>query len=77
MTLGDARKSKFEPKVDARLNRGRLFRWICLGAIWFGVLSLVILLVDIVTDGFGVLSLDFIRNYPSRLPSRAGLPGHG
>lgn len=72
--LGDAnRTSAFDPNVAGRLRRGRVFRWLCLSAIWFGVASLVILLVDVATDGFAVLSIDFIRNYPSRLPARAGI----
>ena len=73
MTLGDSRTSSFDPRIESRRRQGQIFRWACLGAIWFGVLSLVILLVDIVTDGFSVLSIDFIRNYPSRLPARAGI----
>ena len=73
MTLGDSRTSSFDPRIEARRRQGQIFRWACLGAIWFGVLSLGILLVDIATDGFSVLSIDFIRNYPSRLPARAGI----
>jgi phosphate transport system permease protein len=39
----------------------------------FGLVSLVILLVDLLLDGAKVLSLDFLKNYPSRIPSRAGI----
>ncbi|MGH7540323.1 MAG: phosphate ABC transporter permease PstA [Gemmatimonadota bacterium] len=67
------RGGRFEPRIEARRRRGRWFRWLCLGAVAFGLVSLVVLLVDIAVDGLGVLSADFLLRYPSRLPARAGV----
>ena len=67
------RGGRFEPRVEARQRVGRWFQWLCLGAVTFGIASLAILLVDVSRDGFGVLSLDFLTRYPSRIPGRAGI----
>lgn len=67
------RGGRFEPRIAARQRRGRWFRWLCLGAVAFGIVSLVILLADIALDGLGVLSVDFLTRYPSRIPARAGI----
>ncbi len=67
------RGGRFETRLEARRRRGQWFRWICLLAVWFGVVSLAVLLVDVAKDGLGVLSLDFLRSYPSRIPERAGI----
>jgi len=61
------------PRVEARHRAGSAFRWACLAAVCFGVASLVVLLVDVTVDGLSVLSVDFLRNYPSRFPARAGI----
>ncbi len=67
------RGGRFEPRVAARQRVGRWFQGLCLAAVAFGVLSLVVLLVDVSKDGFAVLSLDFLTSYPSRIPARAGI----
>ncbi|MFQ5679762.1 MAG: phosphate ABC transporter permease PstA [Gemmatimonadota bacterium] len=63
----------FRPNLRQRQRRGAAFRWVCLGAVCLGLLSLAVLLVDVTADGVRVLSADFLRNYPSRIPSRAGI----
>ncbi len=65
--------ASFDPRREARHRRGRIFRWLCLSAVWFAGLTLVVLLVKVTADGVPWLSLDFIRNYPSRIPARAGI----
>ena len=67
------RGGRFEPRIAARRRTGRVFHGLCLGAVIFGIASLVVLLVDVSTDGFSVLSLDFLTHYASRIPSRAGI----
>ncbi len=67
------RGGRFEARIEARRRRGQWFRWACLLAVWFGIVSLAVLLFDVAKDGIGVLSLDFLRNYPSRIPERAGI----
>lgn len=67
------RGGRFEPRIKARRRRGRIFELLCLASVAFGILSLVVLLVDVATDGLRVLSLDFLTHYPSRLPARAGI----
>jgi phosphate transport system permease protein len=67
------RGGRFEPRVAHRQRVGRIFQWLCFGAVAFGVLSLVVLLVDATADGFQVLSLDFLTHYASRIPERAGI----
>ena len=67
------RGGRFEPRIARRQRTGRIFRALCLAAVAFGILSLVVLLVDVTRDGLGVLSLDFLTSYPSRLPARAGI----
>lgn len=67
------RGGRFEPRVAQRRRIGRVFQALCLAAVVFGVLSLVILLIDVSTAGFSVLSWDFLTSYASRLPERAGI----
>lgn len=63
----------FEPKVRARRRLGAAFRWLCIAAVCFGVLSLAALLADVALRGIPVLSWEFLTSYPSRIPARAGI----
>ena len=47
--------------------------WLCRVAVAFGVASLILVLVNVVSDGLAVLSPDFVASYPSRFPERAGI----
>jgi phosphate transport system permease protein len=67
------RGGRFEPRVARRQRIGRIFQGLCLTAVVFGVVSLIVLLVDVSSDGFGVVSWEFLTNYASRLPERAGI----
>lgn len=64
---------EFEPRLRQRRRAGRVFAGLCIAATVFGVLMLVVLLVDLVGDGVGRLSWDFITAFPSRLATRAGV----
>ncbi|HSJ15068.1 MAG TPA: phosphate ABC transporter permease PstA [Longimicrobiales bacterium] len=65
--------SRFRPRLAARRRGGTIFHLVTLAATLVGVFVLALLLVDIIRDGAGLLSTDFLRNSPSRLASRSGL----
>jgi phosphate transport system permease protein len=56
-----------------RRIRGAIFGAVCLLATLVGVVALLILFQDLLRDGVPQLSLDFIRNFASRIPERAGI----
>ncbi len=51
----------------------RVFVFCALAALFVALGTLAALLVDILMDGFTRLSWDFLTNYPSRRPQRAGI----
>ncbi len=63
----------FAPRAEARRRLGSAFKWLCFSAVCFGMVSLAILMVDVAVEGLPVLSLDFLKSYPSRIPARAGI----
>jgi phosphate transport system permease protein len=63
----------FDPALAHRARVGAVFAAICFAATIVGVIVLALLLADILVDGAGALSLDFLNRFPSRLPSRAGI----
>ena len=63
----------FDPALARRARVGVVFAAICFAATIVGVIVLALLLADILIDGAGALSLDFLNRFPSRLPSRAGI----
>jgi phosphate transport system permease protein len=65
--------SRFRPRLAARARFGTVFHVVTFLATLVGVLVLAVLLVDIIVDGAGLLTGDFLRNNPSRLASRSGL----
>ncbi len=62
-----------EPALERRRRMGRLLALLCLLATVFGLLVLVVLLVDVALKGFPWLSAGFLTNYPSRFPAQAGI----
>ena len=65
--------AEFDPRVDRRHRKGRIFAGVAFSATVFGVILLVVLLSDLIIDGIPNLSWDFIRSFPSRLAERAGV----
>jgi phosphate transport system permease protein len=65
--------AEYDPRVAHRHRKGRLFAGLAMTATLFGVVMLVVLLFDLVTDGLPTLSWSFVRSFPSRLASRAGV----
>ncbi|MBW3552361.1 MAG: phosphate ABC transporter permease PstA [Gemmatimonadetes bacterium] len=70
-TLTDA--AEFEPRLARRRRTGAIFAGLCIAATAAGMLVLGVLLFDLVRDGLGRLSWDFVRSFPSRLSQRAGI----
>jgi phosphate transport system permease protein len=58
--------------VSRRLA-GQVFAGLCFIATALGILVLVVLLVDIVRDGVGRLTFDFLKGFPSRFAGRSGI----
>ena len=67
------RDEAFERQLAARHRRGTIYQWVCFAAAAVGVITLAALLLDILHDGLGRLSLDFLNSYPSRRPDEAGI----
>lgn len=60
-------------RLRRRQRYGRLASYIFMLATAFGLLVLAVLLIDILGDGAGSLSLDFLTSLPSRFPDQAGI----
>jgi phosphate transport system permease protein len=63
------------PRADGRDRAyAALFRALMYAAVGITVLALATLLFDIARDGLGVLSVDFLTSFPSRIiPSNSGI----
>jgi phosphate transport system permease protein len=61
------------PELVARRRRGQVFQYLCLSATLVGVVTLVVLLVDVLIDGVAWLTPTFFTEFPSRIPARAGI----
>ncbi len=57
----------------ARQGKDRFFVIVCIAAAALSVAILLMLLVSIVSQGWDYLTLDFIKNPPSRKPKNAGI----
>lgn len=60
-------------RMNGRLLVNSIFKFIFLAATLLALLALVILLYRIVTQGAGHLSIDFLTNFASRFPEKAGI----
>ena len=63
----------FNARHRTRRLAGQLFATICFLATAVGIVVLGMLLFDIVRDGAGALSWEFLTSYPSRFAARAGI----
>jgi phosphate transport system permease protein len=52
---------------------GNMFAVVCFLATLVGIVFLAALLIDIIRDGAGALSWEFLNTFPSRFASRAGI----
>lgn len=60
-------------RMNGRMIVNRLFQGLFMLATALALLALVILLYRIISQGVGHLSLDFLTNYASRFPEKAGI----
>ncbi|WP_243297212.1 phosphate ABC transporter permease PstA [Bacillus litorisediminis] len=65
--------SKVTKRISLRLTMNILLNGLFLFATIFGLLVLAILLYRIFTQGIGFLDIDFLTNFASRIPERAGV----
>jgi phosphate transport system permease protein len=67
------RDEVFQQHLANRKRWGEIFKWLTIAAVSFGVLALVILLVDTFIRSQGYLTWDFLTSFPSRRPAEAGI----
>lgn len=60
-------------RMNSRLTFNKIWKVVFLLATSFALLSLVVLLFRIFSQGFGYLNLDFFTNFASRIPENAGI----
>ncbi|MGG6294545.1 phosphate ABC transporter permease PstA [Leptolyngbya sp. AN02str] len=63
----------FDVNLEKRYFYDRIFKIAAWTATLIGLLVLAVLLIDTFVDGFPRLGWDFITNFPSRRPERAGV----
>ena len=63
----------FRRRLFARKVAGIVFVVICVLATAFALAALAVLLVDVIREGIGRVSWDFINSFPSRKPEQAGI----
>ncbi|SDC09813.1 phosphate transport system permease protein [Paenibacillus sp. UNCCL117] len=59
--------------INRRKRKNKLYHRLYLASTCFGVLALALLLIQVLIQGAGWLDWDFLTNYSSRLPERAGI----
>ncbi len=57
----------------ARQRKDILFKWVSFLITWISAVFLLLLLVHIAISGIKYLDWDFLSNFPSRFPEKAGL----
>jgi phosphate transport system permease protein len=68
-----SRASQFRPNMRVRKARSYIFVGLGMGSILVGLLTMVVLLVDIVAKGLPWLDWQFITSFDSRFAERAGI----
>ncbi|MFD1864074.1 phosphate ABC transporter permease PstA [Planococcus sp. FY231025] len=66
-------QEKVVKRMNGRLVVNMIFKGLFMAATLLALLALVILLYRIVTQGASHLSLDFLTNFASRFPEKAGI----
>ena len=74
MSLPDVEiKSQLVPRRRLRKTLGIFFYGLFLAASLVGILGLIVLLFEVLTNGIPWVNWLFITDYPSRFPEEAGL----
>ncbi len=63
----------FDPRLPQRRRKALIVRTLFFLATVFGLLVLMILMIDVVAKGFSWLDWGFVSNFPSRHPEEAGI----
>ncbi len=66
------RSKLFPDHLAARARKDRIFRRIAITATYIGFVALAALLFGVLRQGLPWLDADFLQNFPSRSPERAG-----
>lgn len=66
-------KDPFEKKLKYRKIKASFLKGLCILSTLTALFFLIVLLYTIARDGIHFLSMDFIRNFPSRFPEKAGI----
>ena len=66
-------KPKQRESLNKRHFKAKIFARFCACVTWMGTALLLILLYQIFSDGLSWLDWDFLNNFPSRFPERAGI----
>ena len=61
------------PDLSRRYFKAKLFRGFCFSVAWVGVLILGVLLFHVTWEGFPWLDMQFINDFPSTFPKKAGI----
>ena len=72
-TDGELQVPRFADNLEVRRRRSVWFKRACATTTWLGVSVLFVLIAQILTQGLGALSLDFLSNFASRFASKAGI----
>jgi len=65
--------SAFEPRLAERRRKALIVRALFFLATVFGLLVLMVLMIDVVAKGLSWLDWGFVSNFPSRNPEEAGI----
>lgn len=60
-------------RMGSRLTFNKVWKTVFLLATGFALLSLIVLLFRIFSQGIGYLNIDFLTNFASRIPANAGI----
>lgn len=71
--MRNAELGHFYVRLRARKLKGDLFYGLFLMATLVGIIALVVLLVEILIDGWGWFNWHFLTSFPSRFPHQAGI----
>jgi len=66
------RSELFPDMLEKRHKRDRLFYSLTVGALWIGVVALFVLIAGVLWEGLPWLDWNFLQEFPSRKPEKAG-----
>ena len=67
------KKENYKQNLNSRYTKGKLYFTVFFTALMIAIIGLVILLLQIISQGTEMLSWTFVSSYPSRFPEKAGI----